>query len=55
MAPQSKGGQKLKKKTIKCYKRLIFEHPKNSLYVVILISKFQDDLQEFRWRSYYIF
>jgi hypothetical protein len=44
MAPQSRGGQKLKKKNHWTLQRLIPEHPENSLYVVMLISKFQDDL-----------
>ncbi len=33
MAPQSKGGQKLKKKTIEHYKRPVLKHPESSFYV----------------------
>jgi hypothetical protein len=43
MAPQNKG-QELKNNTTKCYKRSVFEHPKNSLYIVLLLLEFKNDL-----------
>jgi hypothetical protein len=43
MNPQSRGGQKFKKKKPLCATKKIPEHPKNSLFVVMLISKFKDD------------
>jgi hypothetical protein len=41
MAPKSKGGQKLQKKTIEHYKGRFLE---SSFYVVLLLLEFQCDL-----------
>jgi len=44
MAPQSKGGQKLKKKNHFTLQRPILKHPESSFYVVFLLLKFQHNL-----------
>ncbi len=44
MAPQSKRGQELQKKKPQNITKLVPEHPKNSFYVALLLSEFQDDL-----------
>jgi hypothetical protein len=44
MARNVNGVKNLKKQTYQTLQRLVPENPKNSFYVVLLLSKFQNDL-----------
>jgi len=50
--PKVEGVKNLKKKNHRILEMPILEHPKNSLYIFLLLLEFQNDLWNFRWYSY---